>query len=180
MTPSRGRGRRSEPIGAGFTWAESGAIGSREAGFPKDRHPSAAGAERAISSHRATVPRDPAQPVSDWAGLETYLLKEATPQAQYRKDFRRVGALLTGTDPAAAIRCRRCRRGRRLGIAHQRLSFSASRRSQAIMLRPGVTTDAPLRRSRGLSLAAPAFPVPLSRRFPPFPRGPGLALSPAQ
>ena len=43
--------------------------------------------------------------------------EEATPQAQYRKDFRRVGALLTGTDPAAAIRCRRCRRGRRLGIA---------------------------------------------------------------
>lgn len=32
-----------------------------------------------------------AEPVTDWAGLTTYLLKEATPQAQYLRDFRRVG-----------------------------------------------------------------------------------------
>ncbi len=32
-----------------------------------------------------------AKPVSNWLGLTTYLLKEATPQAQYRKGFRRVG-----------------------------------------------------------------------------------------
>jgi hypothetical protein len=32
-----------------------------------------------------------AEPVTDWARLTTYLLKEATPQAQYRKDFRRIG-----------------------------------------------------------------------------------------
>jgi hypothetical protein len=32
-----------------------------------------------------------AERVTDWAGLTTYLLKEATPQAQYRKGFRRVG-----------------------------------------------------------------------------------------
>ena len=32
-----------------------------------------------------------AEPVSDWAGLTNYLLKEATPQARYRKGFRRVG-----------------------------------------------------------------------------------------
>jgi len=32
-----------------------------------------------------------AEPVWGWDGLTTYLLKEATPQAQYRKGFRRVG-----------------------------------------------------------------------------------------
>jgi len=32
-----------------------------------------------------------AKPVTDWAKLANYLLKEATPQAQYRKGFRRVG-----------------------------------------------------------------------------------------
>ena len=32
-----------------------------------------------------------AEPVTDWAGLMGYLLKEATPQAQYQKGFRRVG-----------------------------------------------------------------------------------------
>ena len=32
-----------------------------------------------------------AKPITDWAGLTTYLLKEATPQAQYRKGFRRIG-----------------------------------------------------------------------------------------
>jgi len=32
-----------------------------------------------------------ARPVVNWPGLTGYLLKEATPQAQYRKGFRRVG-----------------------------------------------------------------------------------------
>ncbi len=32
-----------------------------------------------------------AKPVTDWAGLTTYLLKEATSQAQYRRRFRRIG-----------------------------------------------------------------------------------------
>jgi hypothetical protein len=31
------------------------------------------------------------KPVSKWEGLTTYLLKEATPQAQYLKGFRRIG-----------------------------------------------------------------------------------------
>ena len=31
-----------------------------------------------------------AKPVVDWPGLTGYLLKEATPQAQYRKGFRRI------------------------------------------------------------------------------------------
>jgi hypothetical protein len=32
-----------------------------------------------------------ARPVYDWPGLTGYLFKEATPQAQYRRSFRRIG-----------------------------------------------------------------------------------------
>jgi hypothetical protein len=31
-----------------------------------------------------------AEPVPDWAGMTTYLLKEATPQPQFLKGFRRI------------------------------------------------------------------------------------------
>jgi hypothetical protein len=53
-----------------------------------------------------------AEPVVDWPGLTTYLLKEATPQAWYgaRKGFRRVG----GSIPLGA---RGGDRGRRANIA---------------------------------------------------------------
>jgi hypothetical protein len=40
-----------------------------------------------------------AKPVVDWPGLTNYLLKEATPQAQYRKGFRRIG----GSIPLGAL-----------------------------------------------------------------------------
>ena len=41
-----------------------------------------------------------AEPVTDWQGLMGYLLKEATPQAAYRRDIRRVG----GSIPLARAR----------------------------------------------------------------------------
>ncbi len=56
--------------------------------------PNAVARDRAIESlNGSPVYRGhiDARPVWDWAGLTTYLLKEATPQAQYRKGFRRVG-----------------------------------------------------------------------------------------
>jgi len=40
-----------------------------------------------------------ARPVVNWPGLTTYLLKEATPQAQYRKGFRRI----KGSIPLGAL-----------------------------------------------------------------------------
>ncbi len=64
--------------------------------------PSAAARDQAIESlNRSsyakvgpdTRPRVVAEPVTDWAGLTRYLLKEATPQAWFgaRKRFRRLG-----------------------------------------------------------------------------------------
>jgi hypothetical protein len=56
--------------------------------------PDAASRDRAIESlnrSRAYGRHLLAKPVTDWAGLTTYLLKEATPQAAYRKGVRRVG-----------------------------------------------------------------------------------------